>query len=67
MKKSFKITAVAIAVLFLGAVSFLFTLSRRIAMNPAGTVGNTAGNLNNDGLFCEYDGTVYFLNPYLRC
>lgn len=32
-------------------------------MNPEGTVGNTAGNLYNDGLFCEYDGTVYFVNP----
>ena len=25
--------------------------------------GNTAGNLYNGGLFCEYDGTVYFSNP----
>lgn len=65
MKKSFKITAAAIVVFFLGAISVLFTLSRRVVMNPAGTVGNTAGNLNNDGLFCEYEGTVYFLNPYL--
>lgn len=37
-------------------------LSRRVTMNPAGTVGNTAGNLNNSGLFCEYNGTVYFSN-----
>lgn len=28
------------------------------------TVGNTAGNLNNSGYFCEYDGTVYFANAY---
>lgn len=33
-----------------------------VPMNPEGTVGNTAGNLNNSGLFCEYDGTVYFSN-----
>lgn len=32
--------------------------------NPEGTVGNTAGNLNNGGLFCEYNGTVYFANPF---
>ncbi len=31
-------------------------------MNPAGTIGNTGGNLNNSGLFCEYNGTVYFSN-----
>lgn len=25
--------------------------------------GNTAGNLYNTGLFCEYDGIIYFANP----
>lgn len=39
-------------------------LSERTAMNPAGTIGNTAGNLNNGGLFCEYNGTVYFSNAH---
>ena len=29
-----------------------------------GTVGNTAGNLNNLGLFCESNGVVYFSNSY---
>ena len=33
-------------------------------MNDAYTVGNTAGNLNNGGLFCESDGKVYFANAY---
>lgn len=37
-------------------------LSDKVTMNPPGTVGNTAGNLNNSGLFCEYNGTVYFSN-----
>ncbi|MCD8039392.1 MAG: DUF5050 domain-containing protein [Lachnospiraceae bacterium] len=32
--------------------------------NPAGTVGNTSGNLYNGGLFCENDGYVYFSNAY---
>ncbi|MDE6924049.1 MAG: DUF5050 domain-containing protein, partial [Acetatifactor sp.] len=36
----------------------------RVPMNPEGTVGNTAGNLNNSGLFCEYNDTVYFANSY---
>lgn len=36
----------------------------RTAPVPAGTLGNTAGNLNNRGLFCEYDGRVYFSNAY---
>lgn len=38
--------------------------SSRIEKNPVGTIGNTAGNLYNGGLFCEDDGYVYFSNPY---
>lgn len=64
MKKAVRITiAVIIAVLLVG-VMLLIMLSQRIVMNPPGTVGNTAGNLNNDGRFCEYDGTVYFYNTF---
>lgn len=40
------------------AIYILF--AQRVSKNPAGTVGNTAGNLNNGGFFCEYNGTVYF-------
>lgn len=40
-----------------------FLPGRRIS-NPPGTVGNTAGNLYNGGLFCEYNDVVYFSNPY---
>ena len=36
----------------------------KIPMNSEDTVGNTAGNLNNGGLFCESDGKVYFANAY---
>lgn len=32
--------------------------------NAPGTIGNTAGNLNNHGLFCEDEGIVYFSNAY---
>lgn len=35
----------------------------RIPANPPGTVGNTPGNINNAGLFCESEGMVYFSNP----
>ena len=42
----------------------LFVLSSHIPLNDAATVGNTAGNLNNNGYFCEYDGRVYFANAY---
>lgn len=64
MKKAVKTTLIVIIALLLIVVAVLVTFSQRIAPNPAGTVGNTAGNLNNDGLFCEYDGTVYFYNTF---
>lgn len=64
MKKNKKqgIIILIIVLLILTALVISSLLSERITMNPAGTIGNTAGNLNNSGLFCEYDGTVYFSN-----
>ena len=32
-------------------------------MNQGFVNGNTAGNLYNGGLFCEYNGVIYFSNP----
>lgn len=55
----FSITFVIIAALIALAV-----LSGRIPLNDESTVGNTAGNLNNGGYFCEHDGRVYFANAY---
>ena len=53
----------AIVLLFvLGAVAVM--LSHKPIEVPEGTLGNTAGNLNNNGLYCESDGVVYFANPY---
>ena len=64
MKKEVKIVLFVVAAVLVIALMSIFMLSQRISMNPDGTVGNTAGNLNNMGLFCEYDGTVYFSNSY---
>lgn len=50
--------------LLLGGMLFFSFWSKRIPPNPYGTIGNTAGNLNNNGLFCETEGKVYFSNPY---
>ena len=61
MKKSKPLIVFSILLLvivLLLAIYILFT--QRVSKNPAGTVGNTAGNLNNGGFFCEYNGTVYF-------
>ncbi len=53
------VTGVILIAAFVGAL-----LSGRIPMNDEFTVGNTPGNLNNGGYFCESDGKVYFANAY---
>lgn len=55
---------IGIIILFFIVIGVLTVLQDRIAKNPAGTIGNTAGNLNNKGLFCEANGKVYFSNAY---
>lgn len=35
----------------------------RTKLNDGYVNGNTAGNLYNEGLLCEYDGIIYFANP----
>ncbi|MCM1056327.1 MAG: DUF5050 domain-containing protein [Firmicutes bacterium] len=63
MNKTVKLVlAGVICVVLLAALGFASIFLNRVSMNPDGTVGNSAGNINNDGLFCEYDGRVYFSN-----
>lgn len=52
------------AIIILTALIVLVIISGRIPLNDESTVGNTAGNLNNGGYFCEHDGRVYFANAY---
>lgn len=62
-----KAKTVLICVILLTAcvtAGVIVSLAGRVKMNPAGTVGNTAGNINNAGLFCEYNGKVYFSNAF---
>ncbi len=58
------IITLAIITVIVGVLLFFSFRSAHMPMNDPGTIGNTAGNLNNRGLFCEKDGTVYFSNPY---
>ena len=63
MNKTAKIALITtVCILVLGGLGVLSFFAGRVPMNPEGTVGNSAGNLNNDGLFCEYNGKVYFSN-----
>lgn len=50
-------------VMVIVAIGCYFYLNRTI-YNPKGVSGNTTGNLNNNGMFCEYNGKLYFANPY---
>jgi len=63
MKKKYIFIILAIIIL-LGGISVFSFLSNKVERNPDGTVGNTAGNLYNNGLFCETDNLVFFSNPY---
>lgn len=47
-----------------GLFTFLSLRKPLTASVPEGTIGNTAGNIRGKGLFCEYNGKIYFSNPY---
>lgn len=71
MKKNKTANILAIIILFcivamLIILTVIFNILNRIPDNPPDLTGNTAGNLNNGGFFCEdlSSGTVYFANPY---
>ena len=59
-----KILGIAIGLLVIAFTVFsIIRSSNRINFSPD-TVGAFAGNLYNNGLFCESDGKVYFSNSY---
>ncbi len=64
MKKAIKFIIPGIIVLIIAGLSLSYFLSKRIPKNNADAIGNTAGNLNSGGLFCEYNNRIYFSNPY---
>jgi len=60
-----KIPYIILSATFIFLIAFLFVLAAldKITKQNDGTVlGNTTGNLYNGGLFCEYDGIIYFAN-----
>jgi len=66
MKKKKVIYIIIVIVLLLAAagIGVYYYFSSRIHYNNGDAIGNTAGNLNNGGKFCEYEGKIYFSNPY---
>ncbi len=62
-KNANQIIIILAIIILLGGFILGGFFSKHIPSNPPGTIGNTAGNLNNGGLFCEQDGMIYFSNP----
>lgn len=51
-------------IIVLVLLAIIFNIINRIPDNPPTLTGNTAGNLNNGGYFCESNGKVFFANAY---
>lgn len=62
--KTKKIITICTIVLILAGSAALYIYTNRTIYNAADATGNTTGNLNNNGMFCEYNGRIYFSNPY---
>ncbi len=60
MNKKIIIFLLVLAVMIAGFTAF-YIVDKHIPMDSA-NVGNTSGNLQNNGLFFEMDGKVYFAN-----
>lgn len=52
-----------LAVLIMGGTFYMYAKNRTV-YNDSPISGNTAGNLYNGGLYCEFEGKVYFSNAY---
>lgn len=63
-KASRNIITVSIFILIIMTLIVIAVSSTLRKIVPDDVIGNTAGNLNNYGLFCEQDGYVYFANSY---
>lgn len=60
------ILTIIVSLLIVAAIVavILFSRDNSVPDNPSGTLGNNSGNLYNGGLFCEYDGKIYFNNSF---
>lgn len=63
MKKKSSYIIIVIVLLLIVALSLTHHFLTTTKLNDTAVNGNTAGNLYNRGLLCEYNGTVYFANP----
>lgn len=62
----FSLLVVIAVFCILFSLSVSYRLSKKTSYNVGAVSGNTAGNLYNKGIFCEYKGKVFFSNSYDR-
>lgn len=58
------ILIISALILVLGGLLAFQSFKDYLHRNPEDTVGNTAGNLNNGGYFCQIGDRVFFANGY---
>lgn len=63
MKKTFIIILAILCFAGIGGCNLYIHNINKELYNSGYVNGNSAGNLYNSGLFCEYDGVIYFANP----
>lgn len=57
-------TALGVLVIILLVSIYSKKVGNTLSPIPKDAIGNTAGNIRGEGRFCEYEGKVYFSNPY---
>lgn len=63
MKKIISIILIILCIVGIGSCALYSNFISKDYYNDGYVNGNSAGNLYNNGLFCEYDGIIYFANP----
>lgn len=63
MRNKTRFIVPALIVLIIAVFGIHYYLTNRTHWNDTYVNGNTAGNLYNNGIFCEHNDTVYFSNP----
>lgn len=66
MKKGLLFVITGLIIGIFAGIMIYNNISSKIPKNPSDLIGNSAGNLNSGGLFCESDGILFFANPYDR-
>ena len=63
LRKPVKIILLLLVIVCAAGVIAYNYVNSQFHYNPDNILGNTTGNLNNKGLFCEYNNKIYFSNP----